>query len=357
MKTACTAPQWLHHKIQQMYTLLLRAYPSPFRQMYAAEMSEVFADLVDETARLGSAPLLSLAAREGWQIFAAILRHYWSIRFRLLQRSWDQISCLIRFMLTPNPSGSPDGRTSWAQSLLEIMLLGILAVGLVVVTYLPAPAFKPLTLALSALTLVLPLPWLLVGLARGLPRWAYPALGLLSGVSLFAALAAQVFLPYCILFLTGMVLLIWAYLVDRRKPFLLPIFRNWRQSPSADPTRLSFGFYGLLALAMIVAFDNAYVNNRTAWLAVAALAMLGGAFAYTRSQKPLVQLFSLAVGATLTLLAALFDHIYHSGVSFAGPVWIYTLWVELMVLILAPPAAARLLRFLRNRFFSPIPET
>jgi hypothetical protein len=353
MEPGRTVPGWLQNKLQQAYALLLRAYPAPFRQVYSSEMSEVFADLLNDTAPRGSAPLLWLAAREGWQTFTAILRHYWSIRSGLVRRAWDQSSRLIHFLLTPDPTGSPDGRTSLTQSLLEITLFGIIAVGLVVATYMPVPVLKPLTFALSALTLVLPLPWLLVGLARGLPRWAYPVLGMLAGVSLFAALAARVFLLFGILFLAGIALLLWAYFVDHHKPYLPPVFQSWRLSLASDPTRLSFGFYGLLPLAIIAAFDNAYANNRTAWLAVAALGMLIGAFAYTRSQKMICQMFSLTAGVTLAFCAALIDHFKYAGISFAGPVWIYSLWIEGMVLVLAPALAARRLRFLHDRFSSP----
>ena len=352
MNPGRSSPIWLQNKVLQAYALLLRAYPPSFRKMYSIEMGEVFGDLLSETAPKGSAALMLLAAREGWQTFAAILRHYWYNRLHLFRRAWDLTLHLIRSMFSLDPSGSPDGRARWIHALLEITLLGFIAMGLLADTYFPTTPFKSPIFTISTFSLLLPLPWLLVGLARGLPRWAFPALGIVAGTSFYASMEAGTIFLFCILFWTGMVQLLWAYAVDRRKPFLPPIFRSWRQNLAVDPTRLSFGFYGLLVPAITVAFDNAYANNRTAWLAVAVLGMLVGALAYTRSQNARYQILSLTGGVTITFLAALCDQFRFAGIAFANSVWIYTLWIEIIILVLIPPVATRLLIFWWDRYSS-----
>jgi hypothetical protein len=52
-----------------LYRLLLRLYPRPFRQEFAAEMQQVFAALVAETAQQRGQPFLRLCLRE----FGALL--------------------------------------------------------------------------------------------------------------------------------------------------------------------------------------------------------------------------------------------------------------------------------------------
>jgi len=331
--------------VKQAYAVLLRAYPAPFQRTYADEMVEVFADQAAEAARQGTRALLSLAAREIWHTTAAILRAYWSNRSRYGAFLWGLIAQFIKVLFLPEPPGSPDGRTSWSQAAREIGLFVILGVGLITATYLPAPGWKKLYDLLAALFLSMPVLWLLVGLARGMPRWAYPSLGLLLGYCLIASLAAGAGSLFAFLLLIALALLAWAYRVNRRRPFLPAVFRTWRQSLSTDITRLSFAGYGILALAIMVAFDNAYANNRTAWLFISVTSMLGGAVAYSRSRKPAAQLGSLVAGATLSLLAALLDHARFAAFKWPGPIWIFDLWYDVLILILLPPLVNRILRF------------
>ena len=253
--------------------------------------------------------------------------------------------------------GSLDRRTSWTQTAREVALFVILGVGGVISTYLPDLARKPLFALLTALVLSLPLLWLLIGLARGMPRWAYPSLGILLGYSFIASLAAGAAPLFGFFLLFALTLLVSAYLVDRKRPFLPDLFRIWRQSLSADITRLSFSGYGFLALAITVAFDDAYANNRTAWLLVSVLCMLGGAVSYSRSRKPALQLCSLAAGITFSLLAAILDHARFAALQWPGPIWIISLWCNLLILIFLPLAAIRILHFFHTRAWRARPSS
>ena len=102
--------------------------------------------------------------------------------------------------------------------------------------------------------------------------------------------------------------------------------------------------YGFLALAIMIAFDDAYANNNTPWLLVSVLSMIGGASAYSRGRTLLAQIGALASGVTFALLAALLDHAQSTGLWWPGPLWIYTLWLNLLILILAPLVVTGVLR-------------
>jgi hypothetical protein len=349
MKQDKRTPGKLEGGVKQAYTVFLSVYPAPFRRTFTAEMAEVFADQVDEAARRGTRPLLRLAAREIWYTSAAISRAYWLNRSKNFAFFGDLVSQFIKALFSPEPLGSPDGRTSWTQTAREVALFGILGAGQIINTYLPAPAWKPLFDLLAALVLSLPLLWLLIGLARGMPRWAYPSLGILLGYGFIASLAAGAAALFGFLLVIALTLLVLAYRVDRKRPFLPDLFRTWRQSLSTDITRLSFGAYGFLALAIMVAFDDAYANNRTAWLLVSVLCMLGGAVCYCRSRKPAAQLSFLTAGMTCSLLAAMLDHARFAALQWPGPIWIVSLWCNLLILIFLPPAVIRILRFFHTR--------
>jgi hypothetical protein len=312
-------------------------------------MAEVFADQVDEAARQGMGPLLRLAAREIWYTTVAILRAYWLNRSSYFTFFGGLFSQSIKVLFSPDPSGGQDGRTSWAQTAREAALFVILGSGQIISTYLPAPAWKELFNLFEVSVLSILLLWLLIGLARGMPRWAYPSLGILFGYGLIASTAAGVAPLFGFLFLISLTLLVLAYLVDRKQPFLPDLFRTWRQSLITDITRLSFSGYGFLTLAITVAFDDAYANNHTAWLFVSVLCMLGGAVAYSRSRKPATQLSSLVTGMTFSLLASLLDHARFAVLQWPGPIWIISLWCNLLILIFLPPAVIRILHFFHTR--------
>jgi hypothetical protein len=349
MKQDNRSPGLIVNGLKQVYAILLRAYPGPFRQTFAVEMVEVFSDQVDEEARRGMLPLLWLAARELWHTIGAILRAYWRNPSRTCSLLWRLLVRFINVLFAPEPPGGPEKPSSWWQTAREAALLAILGSGLIISTYLPAAGGKPGTDWLAAFVLVMPILWLLVGLARGMPGWAYPSLGMLLGYGILASQVKGAGPLMIFLLLISLALLMWAYRVNRTRPFLPAVFRTWGESLSKDSTRLSFGGYGFLAIAIIVAFDNAYANHHTAWFFVSVLSMLGGAAAYSRGRAPAVKLSALAAGATFSLLAALLDHARFAALHWPGPTWIYGLWISLLILVFLPPAALGVMRFIHTR--------
>jgi hypothetical protein len=335
----------MNYAVKQVYAVLLSTYPIRFRRMYAAEMVEVFADQADEAARRGNGPLLRLAASEIRHTTAAILRAYWVDRGNYFFFWGSLVSQFIKVLFSPDPSGSPDGRTSWGQTAREGALFVILGAGQVISTYLPQYNREPLSDLITALVVSIPLLWLVIGLARGVPRWAYPSLGILLGYCFNAGLATGAGPLIGFFILIALTLLVLAYRIDQKQPFLPGVFQIWRKSLSTDITRLSFCGYGFLISAIIVAFDDGYANNHTAWLLVSVLFMLGGAALYSRSRKPATQLISLVAGTTFSLLAAILDHARFVALQWPGPIWIISLWCNLLILIFLPAGAIRLLHF------------
>ncbi len=336
--------------VKQAYTIFLHAYPASFHRAFAEEMAEVFADKVDEAAGLGMGALLWLAAREIWFTAAAIFREYWLNRNRYLARFISRLAQFINSVFPSEPADQPNGRNSWAQTVREVVLFAILGMGQVVSTYLPVGDRILLPKLLTWMVLSIPMVWLLLGVARGMPRWAYPSLGILVGYCFTAALATHAGPLLALLILISLGLLGWAFLVDRRQPFLPDQFHAWKHSLTRDFSRLSFGAYGFLVLAIMAAFDDGYADNHTGWMLVAVLCMLAGAGVYSRSRTTVMRTISLGLGATLALLAALCDHAHFTGFSWPVPGWISGLWLTTLILILLPAWILRILRVFRARF-------
>ena len=98
------------------------------------------------------------------------------------------------------------------------------------------------------------------------------------------------------------------------QPSPLPIIlRRIGQSLSLDWTRLSFGVYGTTPLAILIAFDDGYINNRTPYLALSVLLMVAGALLYTRSRQNLTQVAVLVGGTSLSVWAAWLDKVTFAG--------------------------------------------
>ncbi len=157
-------------------------------------------------------------------------------------------------------------------------------------------------------------PIFLIGLLCGLPRWAYPFGGLL--LSYYALTANQSGLwPFLIVTLLVSLILGATAIITNPQPTLLPApVRRIGQSLVLDWTRMSsFGVYGALPLAILMAFDNAHVNNRTPYLALSVLGMVACALIYTRSRQNTTQIAALVGGTTLSIWAALLDKVAFAG--------------------------------------------
>jgi hypothetical protein len=320
--------------LTRLYAWLLGLYPPAFRARFEDEMQTVWALLLDQAAKQGALALAGLCLRELLGAPLGLWRAYRS--------SWHKRARVPRplpasvLALPPPP---PDGRGSWMQAGLEIGLFVLTGAILVVLTYCPLGRTAPGPGEDGAIGWVVSLGLLAVGLARGLPRWAYPCGGMALGYGLLAAIRLRQ-LPLLVASLLAFAALAAAAAAVHRwvRP-LPPALRRWGQSVRADRTRLSFGIYGAMPLAIASAFDNAYLNDRTPYLALAAACMVAGALAYARGRRTAAQMIALLGGTSLCFACALLDHLHFAGGMGAWTVeggWLIRLWAGASALTCTP---------------------
>ena len=163
----------------RLYAALLRLYPRTFRVEFDEEMAAVFAEAMNEAA--GRGQLASYLLRELRDVPQSLAAAYWGG----WRKRWQEVVRLIGQVVTVDdlPPAPPDGRASWREAGLELSLFVFAGLSLILVTYLPMAwpgAGWERNLALLGKVIVpLTCPVFLIGLARGLPRWAYPYGGLL----------------------------------------------------------------------------------------------------------------------------------------------------------------------------------
>jgi hypothetical protein len=328
------------------YRLLLQVYPAAYRAEFGNEMYATFLEGVEEAQaqrRLGIYLL-----RELRDTPRSLANAYWQGWMMKLQ---TRIQVLHDVASTSDlPPAPPDGRESWRQVLWELSPFLLAAFFLVLATYVPfveiSPGWQRDTEFLATLIVPLTLPFVVLGLARGLPRWAYPYAGLLLGYQIFVSYQSSMWL-FLIAMLFAYSVLAAAALITDPHPSRLPVLvRRIGQSLSLDWTRLSFGIFGAMPLILLVAFDDAHANGRTTYLALSALGMVVSAFAYCRSRTTSAQITALLSGLTFTIWCAWMDKITFAGglvgwvtVPSAGldeMFWLLRLWLQWGVLILSP---------------------
>jgi hypothetical protein len=156
--------------LQRLYPLLLSLYPAAFRAEYGEEIRLVYEQALDSKQGL---PAWRLVLRELTSLPLVLIRLHW--------RDWSRKGFRSIFILPDLPTR--DGRHSWGLAGLESLFFVVWTCLLVRMTYtnvewLKAGWFRDIALV-GILAALLPLPILLLGLGRGLPRWAYPYFGLL----------------------------------------------------------------------------------------------------------------------------------------------------------------------------------
>ncbi len=340
-----------------MYGRLIRLYPRRFQQTFGAEMEEVFAQVTDDAFDAGLFAGFWVALRELLHSPGPILR----ANFAGLGQTPSPLDLALQpaagAAAWPDP---PDGRQSWRQAIFETLLFLLTGAALVAATYLPtvrpANGWQHDLDFLGIAVLILPLPAFLLGLALGLPRWAYPPAGLVLGYSF---LAAQ---TYHLLWWWGSValaLLAAAFAtaqIAARWPLPARV-RRLVDNLRKDWTRLSFAVYGLAPVLLLVAYDDAHTNARTPYFALSALAMLGGALGFTRSRQAGLQVGFLLLGLSCAILPAALDMAQTGG---AGSIfstiwlqhtaWVFRLWAAAAGLLLAPGIIAGMRRLAGLRF-------
>jgi hypothetical protein len=325
--------------ILRLYGLLLSLYPPRFRAEFETEMRAVFADSLAQEGRGGGLAALTLLLHELIHAPQALLSAYRLNRYRPRLPA-GKLERWLSVLFDPAlPLPTEDGRGSQRQAVLELSLFFIQGGALILATYLlpilPAGIWRVAAAGVHLAAVLLPAPIFLIGLGRGMPRWAYPSAGALLGTLILIGSRYHL-LPFLALVLLGALSLILAAALVHRRSGNLPLaIRRLGRSLTLDWRRLSFGFYGLLPLAISFAFDDGFIDGRMPYLGAAVLFMLAGALVFIRSPRAEIQLAALLLGLTGAMGMAVLDRAFFEiRLGVAG--WVLWSWASLSVLLLLP---------------------
>jgi len=334
--------------VERIYRLILRAYPPEYLETFENEMQNTFTEGLEE-ARLQS-NLMSFILREIYDMPKALVNIYW---YRWNQKISGGIELLQQATSSSDlPPAPPDGRTSWRQFILETSMFLITGLFMILATYLTFDGLRPgwqrNTELLGNIIVPLTVPFLIIGLVRGLPRWAYPLGGLLLSYSGVIAGQTSLWLFLSIMLLAFAILIIVGILTNPQPTHLPLPLRRIGQSLSIDWTRLSFGIFGAMPLIILMVFDDAYTNGQTPYFSFSVLTMIVGAMVYCKSRDTNIQIVSLLAGLTISILGAWLDIfsfrnslanwtiVHTSGIE--SLVWITILWAQWFLFMLSPAA-------------------
>jgi hypothetical protein len=284
---------------------------------FGDEMVEVFNERLAEAGEQGIWAVLAFFGREVGEMPVTLLRlqvYRWRKKQQWVRQILSRVPGQVVFDELPVDD---DGRFSYRWLLLEVTPLLLAASLILLLTYRP-PAWllsrlrDPLDVA-SIWAGVLPLLALLPGMARGMPRWAYPYAGLVAGYTLWALAELRVAWLWGLLLVAVVFLGVLAVLVDRAEQPLPAFFRRLGASAALDWTRLSFGVFGAAPLVILAAFDDSRLNQHTPYLALALLFMPLIALAYGRCRRQDGQLVTLLFGVTLLLIPGLLEQFFWQG--------------------------------------------
>ena len=332
----------------KLYRLIMRAYPPQHLETFGDELLNTFIEGMKEANAQGK--LIPFILREMYDTPKVLISTYWYGWNQKISGGVD----LLQQAISPSdlPPAPPDGRTSWKQFLLEMSMFLITGLFMILATYFPFPGLHPGWQRdaefLGDIILPLALPFLIIGLARGLPRWTYPLGGLLLSYSGLVAGQTNLWLFLTIMLFASAILIVAAILTDPH-PSRLPIpLRRIGQSLSTDWTRLSFGIFGAMPLIILMAFDNAQSNNRTPYFAFSVLAMIVSVLIYSKSRNTNIQIPILLAGLTFSIMGAWLDTVSFSndltnwiavtGFDLESLTWIAFLWLQWAAIILSPMA-------------------
>jgi hypothetical protein len=332
--------------VGKLYHLILRAYPSQYLDTFGDEIQNTFIEGMQEANHKNK--LTSFILRELFDMPKVLVYSYW---YGWSQKLAGGIDLLHQVTSSSDlPPAPPDGRTSWRQFLLEISMFLIAGLLMILATYFPLPGLVSgwgrNAEFLGNIILPLTVPFLILGLIRGLPRWTYPLGGLLF--SYFGLIAGQtnLWLFLTIMLLASAILIVVAILTAPN-PSRLPIpLRRIGQSLSLDWTRLSFGVFGALPLIILTAFDDAHTNSQTPYFGFSVLTMIVSVLIYCKSSNTNIQISILLAGLTFSISGAWWDAISFSrdltnwttvtGFGIESIIWIAVLWIQWAIIMLFP---------------------
>ena len=207
------------------------------------------------------------------------------------------------------------GPSSWAETLAGMVpfllqpIIFIFGSAIAPLVKDLAPPPEPALIAISSVLALIYagtyMVFLGVSWVKGFPRWCYPywALGLaFSGLLVSAATPGLRIFGHTFqhdelwgwrAWIPVLVVAVVALLLSRSvRPLRQLVTGVWY-----DWTRLSFGFYGLLPLVLMIVFDE--VHGEGPYMAVLSVILAMGALAYMRSSRTSYRVLALVIGMTL----------------------------------------------------------
>ncbi len=287
--------------VTRIYTLLLRLYPTGFRDEFGEEMTAVFAKAVREAAKRGWVSLTAVFLREIRDWPGSVLQERLRARRRKMASNQfieekplsrrELLAALIIFLLPIffyifATTGIPPSK--WIDYFMLLLFGGALlfALGLAIIKGLPRWALPYLGFVLM-LGIILSSDsfwgWLYPHFVQSFgprPYWPIPVRIIYSGV-----------FQFIMLFFTLLSALILVNLLR-----LLPYTRGvWRRI-QADWTQLSFMLYGGLVFYIILTFDE--YHYKELWASIAWICLALGAWLYLWAKSQKQRILALIGGAT-----------------------------------------------------------
>jgi hypothetical protein len=288
--------------MKRLYALLLHLFPSSYRQEYGDELQAVFDLSFDDALKQGRWTVLHLIFRELTGLPGALI--YEHLRHAKRANMIDKFSSYFDFT-----------HGSWKEFFTALLPFFLVCFAMPLLNYLVRLRFLSLTnkvgpgilFALLGLFVIL----LVLGLMKGLPRWALPYLGFvcsLLSVYVFSILImGPVYLVFPGIFdglyflgdflfdgalWFGLLLIVVSVGPLSRK---IPAFRHFGE----DWTLLSFVVYGAIPWALLLTFDE-YVGDEP-YTVLAFLVLAGGVWFYLRSRGKWNR-FGALIGALILVL-------------------------------------------------------
>jgi hypothetical protein len=332
--------------VERIYHLILCAYPPEYLETFGDEMQNTLLDGLEESISQGM--VASFLMREMSDTPKSLVYAYWCVWSRKIVNGIELFQKATSS--SDLPSTPPDGRDSWRQVFLELSMFFVAGILLIIATYNPVDILRSDRTRnfelFGHIIVSITVPFLLFGLMRGLPRWAYPIGGMLVGYGGYIADRTGLWLFLIMTLFASLILFLTAILTDPQ-PSRLPIsIRRIGQSISLDWTRLSFGVYGAMPLAILMAFDDAHTNRHTPYFAFSLLVMFICALVYCRSRDTTIQITTLLTGLTFSIWCAWLDKVSFtngltnwtkvSTIGVESIVWMAILWLQWAVLISFP---------------------
>jgi len=276
--------------ISIFYSRILELYPRNFRDEFAEEMKIVFRDSAHEAGDEGFLPLIILCLRELGGLSINILREF----LHELERKETK--------MIANEKVEPKGGTSYWDALIGMLPFALFGIAsMISKSRLPFHMAYP-DLAFYAIILV----GLLVGLAKGFPRWAYSYLGWslvfawwwsnmgTYGLKIFGFQinywSWQIWLPLLAAF--GIALL-WTRSLHPFRQLIRGIWQNW--------TYLSLMIYAFVGFVLLI-YDENHHPYLLVFMAASTLVICMTVWVFLQSASSWKRVIVLIAGFVVTLV-------------------------------------------------------